>query len=977
MPPNEATIDIIATKILVESQEAIRALHNFDKGVHETTTNLEKIAQKMLFVRRITGKAIKEMVADFQKLNAPKGGGQFGSLGVNDTQIAKAGKLVEIYEKQLAVQTKSVAETNKSAIAEERVAKAAEKASQAEARKAALPQNAIPAFVKQQFGDINSYIAQSSNKIEAWKGVVTQSARAAGVSFEAAGAQLKKMVSGTTVAPLNTALKQLGVDGRSAFQKLIDGAHLARIAIGALVSMLLFQAIQAFQTMVATAVNNLRELEVTFYRLSNVEKQLSEQGIEISFKGLKQGIEDVQKILPIFSKQEIAEMLGGLANTTKELGYSEEQLVMLGKAIAILNVQSTDTESLLQTQSKVTTSLLTSQARGVANLGLSFSRVTMTAKALQLGIIETGETIEKLTDKQKAQVKYAIIMDVTGLDDVNNTFDELGNYLDTTDAKMLELKATWSDALTDVAIRLAPFLIEALQGAIDMVERWSAAWEKNKEALKRVVAVFAGLQRIANDMNDAATGQSWFEKMIARLMPAVGVLLKLNDIDIGKSFTEGFDDAIERADKFGTAAETATGQLAGLLDEDGDVTQTALDDLEQKIQDIILDAQHAREDLEVLLGQKTEDIGIKFDQKTEDINTEYNQKGEDAANDYADNVVDINQDAQNKIEDALAQSHDDQIKAEQQFHQELKELRQRFLQDLEDALHERDARAVLRLQKQFRIDKQSLIDKKKIEQKAGKDKLAEDLANIERERQQKLEAAAIEYQRKLEELAIAKQRELEELNVWKERELADLALWHSRELAAIDLNVKQKLESLLAGYIAEGKLHEENQAAIQAILVKYFGEDMALINDLANFMAERFAQIGAMAAQSVATLVQAGSLLNALGVPVGSVGYNPFVNAVATGGGTLKKAEGGSVIATRPTRAIFGERGPELATFTPLGRTGRDVNKLFGDKSSGGGGVNGQIVIGIDLSPDLEARIVENSMNGVAEVVLRVNRSKV
>jgi len=40
-------------------------------------------------------------------------------------------------------------------------------------------------------------------------------------------------------------------------------------------------------------------------------------------------------------------------------------------------------------------------------------------------------------------------------------------------------------------------------------------------------------------------------------------------------------------------------------------------------------------------------------------------------------------------------------------------------------------------------------------------------------------------------------------------------------------------------------------------------------------------------------------------------------------------AEGGTVVANRPTYALFGEAGPERATFTPMGR---------GASSSGGGG---------------------------------------
>lgn len=84
------------------------------------------------------------------------------------------------------------------------------------------------------------------------------------------------------------------------------------------------------------------------------------------------------------------------------------------------------------------------------------------------------------------------------------------------------------------------------------------------------------------------------------------------------------------------------------------------------------------------------------------------------------------------------------------------------------------------------------------------------------------------------------------------------------------------------------------------------------------------------------------------------------------------------MIANRPTLVEFGEAGMEMATFTPIGRTGRDVNKLFSNVSMGGesGGSGGKIGIELLLSPDLEARITHNTLNKTAEIITRVQRNK-
>jgi hypothetical protein len=63
-------------------------------------------------------------------------------------------------------------------------------------------------------------------------------------------------------------------------------------------------------------------------------------------------------------------------------------------------------------------------------------------------------------------------------------------------------------------------------------------------------------------------------------------------------------------------------------------------------------------------------------------------------------------------------------------------------------------------------------------------------------------------------------------------------------------------------------------------------------------------------------------------------------------------AGGGSIVANKPTLALFGERGAERATFTPL--------------SKGKGGIEGKVQIEVLLSPDLEARIIDSAVGEVA-----------
>lgn len=954
----DSTIDIIATRILVETQEATRALSNFDKGVNETTTNLEKVAQKMLFVRRATGRSIKEIETDFKKLNDPKGAGQFGSLGVNNKQIEAAGKLVAIYEKQLVVQKKSTAETLKAATAEERVAKAAEKAAQATARKAALPQNAIPAFVNSQFGDINAYIAQSQNKIEAWKRVVVASAKQAGVSFEAAGAQLKKMVSGTTVAPLSTALKQLGVDGRNSFQKVVDGANLARIAVGALVSMLLFQAIQAVTTFFKSASDQAKQMEETMYRLANAERILSIAGKDITLKGLEDGITRIQKLLPIFAREDIAQLIGGISIATQQLGYSEEQIISLAEAVALLNTRSVDSEDLLTTFSHVLPSLLGKSSTGIAQLGISFNETEKAAAANTLGLLENGRTLQDLTDDELAAVKLAILMKNANVDSAES-LALLNDFLESNSAKLQTNAAAWKDLSTTVG----QFINNVLPNLVPFLEWMQKGFELQgvQKLFKQGGANFYDPQD-AIIINKMALGIALTQKEYERLKET---LAGLDDKAILKIFPDpsAIKDRFTREliESLVDIKDTATGMPDPLVNPVDEEALKALEELDDKLRDIAIDAQQAREDLAVALSQKQDDLEVKFTQKTQDIDTEYIRKEEDAARDLQRKISDIERDAERERQRVLDNAREDEQRAEEDHQLKLWELKMRYLMDLEDALHARDARQIIRLQRQYELDKELLERKKDQEDEERQRSLEADLEDVEEKRKERLQEAQIEYQQKLADLITAKARELEQLNVWKEREEADLKVWYERELEEIDRQTQQKIERLLAGYIEEGKLHEEQQAAIHEIFKKYFGKNMALVDALVAYTTQAFAGMGALVQQGYQPFVLPNQDQGSQGVSAG-VGYQSGF------------AEGGSVIATRPTRAMFGERGPELATFTPLNRNGRDVNKLFGDVSGGG---EGTINLDILLSPDLEARIVENSMDGVANVLARVNRSKV
>jgi len=83
-------------------------------------------------------------------------------------------------------------------------------------------------------------------------------------------------------------------------------------------------------------------------------------------------------------------------------------------------------------------------------------------------------------------------------------------------------------------------------------------------------------------------------------------------------------------------------------------------------------------------------------------------------------------------------------------------------------------------------------------------------------------------------------------------------------------------------------------------------------------------------------------------------------------------AEGGVTYANKPTTALYGEAGPELAAFIPLNDTVAATKALSALGSAAGvpaGG--GSVSIEILLDRYLEGRIVDTAVDNVADVVLR------
>jgi hypothetical protein len=270
----------------------------------------------------------------------------------------------------------------------------------------------------------------------------------------------------------------------------------------------------------------------------------------------------------------------------------------------------------------------------------------------------------------------------------------------------------------------------------------------------------------------------------------------------------------------------------------------------------------------------------------------------------------------------------------------MQRLEEDYLMNLDDAVRERDALAVLQLQRQHKLEK------KRAEEDAGKAKRRRkedfelELAEIERQRQIKRAAAIADFKERMERLA-----EEERIRAERAREDAE------REKRLLEKHMNERVARIIKGLQSELNLTAEQLKLMFKLMDRFYGSDGWFVQLVSNYY----------------------KWLAKQGAPVSVDDYQ------GEGGGTggtdqedrLPRAfqRGGSFIATSPQLISVAESSPERVDITPLsGATGQPR----------GGGVDGDrggtVEVQIGLDDGLVGEIVDQSMNEMANVVISINR---
>lgn len=345
-------------------------------------------------------------------------------------------------------------------------------------------------------------------------------------------------------------------------------------------------------------------------------------------------------------------------------------------------------------------------------------------------------------------------------------------------------------------------------------------------------------------------------------------------------------------------------------------------DMEKQIVDLHDSEAAALEKIQTNLGNKLVDITTKYDRAlvAEDVQA---------------------QNERQKIYDQTAESlataaeHErlSELEAQQKYQEDLQNLMDSFQANLEDALRARDAKTIIHLIEEYDNQKLEKARQYKDDQTLREENYKQEIEDIKRQEQFNLQ-----------ELAIQVAERKAALKVQADQEAADAKLNAQRQTDAETVDIANRIKAWEDGLKLQYDITDEQMKNIYNDVNAYLGKN-GYIDQIYTYIIERMAQVYA-----------------ALGAGTDTpLGYGH-------GNGM---AAGGSLFANKPTSVTFGEAGPELAMFLPLGSN-------FGSPSASfaGGGGGGSLQLQITLDPNLQAQIVQTSLDNVALSIDRMQRQK-
>jgi hypothetical protein len=726
------------------------------------------------------------------------------------------------------------------------------------------------------------------------------------------------------IGGINSTLKEIPSNSNKAKSAL---SSLATTFKHVIVGMLAFRVIQFFMDMV-TGINAATEAAKDFYKsLVNIQigvRAMNVAGLEGSLSDVTKEIQRLKSQFPVFSEADLAAGFSNSIIKASQMGMTIEELskvmeIAAGQQILTGKSMETATDAILN-------AMMSSSGRMTVTIaeatGIQINQIDVLKRAQELGFLTAQQKLTDMTKEERKVVLLSLLWEqyLVKQEDIQSAMGAAPAQLDAVTASWEDLTRQVGNYYLQLKVLFAPFLF---------------GFVKNLSfVLTGVLALFVRTLALAAALSD------WNYKEGG--LPTIG---KLEETDVYKraafslrKFLPDMDSQSKEVEKlFGDLGGGAGDAFAeGLTEEQ----QTSLDEFAQNIEQMALDIQRQ-------LEQDT----IDSNRKLAELNAEYERDVLSMYEDYNRDVADANESAIQSVADANAEYRDSELKEERDYQNKLQRLKDEFLFDMEDALRERDARQILRLMRRYQLDKKNIVRDGDDQREERRRNLAEELADIEKQRLRKLEDLA-------QELVYKKQKLYDD---WQQNR-TDTQLRFDQDQEDEKTRNTDKLQDLVDALAEQGLATQAGAEAIRKILMTYFGPG--------GYTEAIYKYLIAQIMAAAKAMLMLNSIAGAMGGGSGG-GTKP-----GTAGGNQPRqfASGGAMIASRPTTAVFGEGGePELAVFLPLSKIRNPTARTSPNVGGAGGG---RIKLDVTLSPDLEARIIQQASDNVATTITRIQREK-
>ena len=750
------------------------------------------------------------------------------------------------------------------------------------------------------------------------------------------------------------------------------------------------------------------ELSQTMYKLAASVRTLQKQGLEITLAGTVKRLRELRKEFKMFTTQEIAEGISQIQLLTRNFQFNTEQMdEMLDIATKLAILQGKD---VAETAKALALFYSSGYAESLQRAGFAVNRLTVEEMAHRMGL---EKSYIQLTESERAHAAHNLVLEQSA-----TLNDELAKYLDTLAGKYETASSDIAEASNEIAESLLHVKVafqELKAWAIEGVSAAIIALDQLAMLAKATAAGVAATRTkwgfIGDPEERAKAYAEAFNRTLREEMDRRGMLLPedessmgqkkypLEDEIVGDDFLNSMDDIEqELLDLVKEKNEDLLKAREDMLDDLGTITdaglESVLDEWNQYASEnydaSVEDQQAMKDALTANLGEYGEitgdaldkilDIWKKYFDKLKDIQTKLDQKIADEELKDLQNKEDLETQYQQKLEDANRKYRENEWKAERDFQEKMRRLKEEFLFDLDDALRERDAKQILRLIRRYNLDKQQLERQGKLDQEERDQKYQDEIEDIKKWRDRRLQELAIEHQRRLDQIALQAERERKQAEVDRERarleELADLEKARAERATKYDeliTEITTKFQTDLLDVMSTAfKSFSDLNTAEAQILQNVFVDAFQAMVDAGEMTVTQMEELANSSLVQVQRLMEARqALMAALGT---SLSLNPELKTPgATSGDIPNYAQGGAFVTSQPTRILVGEGGePELVTITPFSQIPNPSNLAGALPTLGGGGVGnngGSMRLEVYLSPDLQYRIIDSTLGEVAKIM--------